>query len=100
MRSFESSKPVDGYPADAYDLILERGAQCVAVGRETRLDVGNCVREDGERCGMRKATSVGAEKLVDLIAFVSDRFRLGVDGIDDHNDFGGGLAARQRPGRM
>jgi len=50
----------------------------VAVGRETRMDFSVCIRKDGERSGMRKANSVGAEEFLDSIAFVSDRFGLGV----------------------
>jgi hypothetical protein len=63
------------------------------------MDMSIRIRKDCKRSGVRKSTPVGFEEFADLISFVSDRFGLSVNRIDQYDDLSRSFAASQRSER-
>ena len=74
-------------------------AERVAVGGEALLDLRARIGEECERHRLGQTAAVGAQKLVDLSALVSDVLVGGVDGVDNQDDVDGVLAAADGAGR-
>jgi hypothetical protein len=76
-------------------VLIQRGTESVAVGRETLLHLNACVCKDGKCGGVCEATSIGMEKILDLAALVSDVRECVIDRIDEQNDLDGSLATTE-----
>jgi hypothetical protein len=83
--AIEASATIDEAEADR--VLLESGAQRVAVGREAFLTFGASIRKDSEGCGIGKMTSVDTKEFIDLLALVGDGLLTGVDSIHHKNHF-------------
>jgi hypothetical protein len=72
---------------EAEGVLIQRGAECIAIAREVILKLDAGIRKESKDGGVGKVTPIDAEEFVHLRTFVGDLFEAGVHVIDNEDHF-------------